>query len=270
MIKTKVTLTFDGSEESTDIPDQFYGQPEDSERGTLVYAYSNISPVDAQTAYSNATAKDESSTKIYYTSEDQGAALTYDAVTVPNKGTLQQLGINRRDEEEPSVSLIKTQGNYGIAKCKTAASECQYVKCRITLSRKQDDATYTTTPLVLSDYISNIKFGNTTVTPTAGATECYFIFDKDYLTLENDIYCIPIEVTVISGDAFENGTDTAGNKRVYSNYKITLEVCMQEDNLVASEAKPGTSVSDYLIYTHAKIYTERIDPTEGGGGGEEP
>lgn len=270
VIKTKVTLTFDGSEESTDIPDQFYGQPEDSERGTLVYAYSNISPVDAQTAYSNATAKDESSTKIYYTSEDQGAALTYDAVTVPNKGTLQQLGINRRDEEEPSVSLIKTQGNYGIAKCKTAASECQYVKCRITLSRKQDDATYTTTPLVLSDYISNIKFGNTTVTPTAGATEYYFIFDKVHLTLENDIYCIPIEVTVISGDAFENGTDTAGNKRVYSNYKITLEVCMQEDDLVASEAKPGTSVSDYLIYTHAKIYTERIDPTEGGGGGEEP
>ena len=269
VIQTKVTMTFDGSEGSTDIPDQFYGQPEDSERGTLVYAYSNISPVNAQTAYSNATAKDETSTKIYYTSEDQGAALTYDAVTVPDQGELQQLGINRRDANEPSVSLIKTQGNYGIAKCKTAASECQYVKCKLTLARKQDDATYTTTPLVLSDYISSIKFGDTTVTPTAGETDCYFVFDKDDLTLENDIYSIPIDITVISGDAFENGTDTAGNKRVYSNYKITLEVCMQEDDLVASEAKPGTTDSDYLIYTHAKIYTDRITPTEAGGG-EEP
>ncbi|MBQ1409867.1 MAG: hypothetical protein IIY94_01120 [Oscillospiraceae bacterium] len=106
--------------------------------------------------------------------------------------------------------------------------------------------------------------------PTAGATECYFVFDKDDLTFENDIYSIPIEVTVISGDAFENGTDTAGNKRVYSNYKITLEVCMQDDDLTASAAKPGTTVSDYLIYTHAKICTERIEPTEGGGGSEEP
>ena len=43
---------------------------------------------------------------------------------------------------------------------------------------------------------------------------------------------------------------------------------MQEDDLVASEAKPGTTGSDYLIYTHAKIYTERITPTEAGGGDE--
>ena len=160
VIKTTVTLSFDGSEGSSDITDQFYGQPEASERGTLVYAYSNISPVNAQTAYSNATAKDETSMKIYYTSEDQGAVLTYDAITVTDKGELQQLGINRRDANEPSVSLIKTQGNYGIAKCKTAASECQYVKCKITLSRKQNDASYTTTPLVLSDYFSSIKFGS--------------------------------------------------------------------------------------------------------------
>lgn len=267
VIKTNVTMAFDGSEGSTDITDQFYGRPETNERGTLVWAYSNIASNNAQTAYSKNSAPDETWTKIYYTAEDQGAALSYDALTVEDKGQLQQLGINRRDAEEPSISLLKTQGNYGISKCKTAASECNYIKCVVKLTRKQDDASYTS-PLILADYLSSIKIGETTLTPAANATECECILDKSTLDFENDIYSIPIDVVVISGDDFENGTDTAGNKRVYSNYKIILEVTMQEDNLASTEARAGTYATDYLIYTHAKIYTNRVYPSEGSGGSE--
>lgn len=264
VIKTKVAMTFDGTEGSTDITDQFYGKPETNERGTYVWAYSNISSTNNQTAYSKTSVSDESSNKIYYTAEDQGATLTYDALTVQGKGQLQQLGINRRDSEEPSISLMKTQGNYNISRCKTAASECNYVKCVVKLSRKQDDASYTS-PLVLKDYLSSIEIGGTAITLADGAKECSCILDKSSLEFENDVYSIPIDVTVISGDNFENGADSDGNKRVYSNYKITLEVTMQEDNLTATEARAGTFATDYLIYTNAKIYTDRVTPPSGGG-----
>ena len=192
-------------------------------------------------------------------SEDQGASLTYEAVTVQDKGQLQQLGINRRDDHEPALSVIKTQGNYCVANCKTVASECQYVKCVVKLSRKKDDGSYTPA-LVLSDYLTGIKVGNTEVTLVEGNTECIFVINKNTLSFANEIYNIPIEVTVLSGDAFENGTDSDGNKRVYSNYKVTLEVTMQTDGNVNTAAGIGTYATDYLIYTHAKIFTGRVTP----------
>ena len=264
VIKARVTMIFDGSEESTDLSDQFYGKPEDAERGTVVWAYSNIASVNAQTAFSNTYDKEES-TKIYYTASEQGAALSYEAVTIPNKGELQQLGINRRDPQESSVSVIETQGNYGITNCKIAASECDYIKCVVRLSRRNADGSYTT-PLILNDYLSGIQFGDSAGTITAGSTECSFVFDKNDLNFINDIYSIPIELTIISGDDFENGTDTNGNKRIYSNYKITLEVTMQDSSSTDAAAKTGTFATDYLIYTHAKIYTERVTPPSGVGG----
>ena len=180
---------------------------------------------------------------------------------IAGKGQLPQLGINRKDSNESAVSIIKTQGNYGISNCLTAASECDYVKCKISLMRKKDDGTYTA-PLVLSDYISNVSFmaSYTSVSNSNEATEWIYVFDKKDLTLANNVYSIPFDLTIISGSDFETGTDTDDQKRKYSNYKIKLEVSMQETSATDATDKTGTWSTDYLIYTHAKLYTGRVEP----------
>ena len=262
VISATVAMTFDP--ETDDISNQFYGQPVDAEKGTHIMAYSNIASSNSQTAYSKVYDKVEDS-KIYFTADTQEAVLSYEAVTVAGKGSLSQLGINRKDSNEPAVSVMKTQGNYGISNCLTSANECEYVKCRISLSRKENNGTYTA-PLVLSDYFSGVSFAADPVSTSEGngAEEWIYVFDKDDLTFANNVYSIPFDLTVISGSDFETGTDTSGAKRQYSNYKIKLEVSMQETSATNGSDKTGTWSTDYLIYTHAKLYTGRVEPVAAG------
>ena len=258
IISATVAMTFDP--ETDDISNQFYGQPTAAEKGTHIMAYSNIASSNSQTAYSKVYDKVEDS-KIYFTADTQEAVLSYEAVTVAGKGQLPQLGINRKDSNEAATSIIKTQGNYGIGNCLTAANECDYVKCKISLTRKENDGSYTA-PLVLSDYISGVSFVPTPVSTSNGnaATEWIYVFDKDDLTLANNVYSIPINLTIISGSDFETGEDSNGDKRQYSNYKIKLEVSMQDSSATNDTDKTGTWATDYLIYTHAKLYTGRVEP----------
>ncbi|MBP0974082.1 MAG: hypothetical protein J5851_09285 [Oscillospiraceae bacterium] len=258
LITATVAMSFDPT--TDDIANQFYGQPVASEKGTVVWAYSNIASANAQTAYSEVYDKEES-TKIYYTADTQEAALTYTTRTVAGKGDLPQLGINRKDSNEPMTSVILTQANYGIGNCLTAASECDYIRCRITLSRKQNDASYTS-PLVLSDYLTNIGFNKTPVNTSISPNEWVYVFRKSDFALENNIYSIPIDVTVISGEAFEAQNDTFGQPKLYSNYKITLNVSLQDTDDTDTADNSVTLANDYLIYTHAKLFTGRIIPAE--------
>ena len=56
---------------------------------------------------------------------------------------------------------------------------------------------------------------------------------------------IPVDLTVLTGSAFE------AKYLTYANYRVKLSVVLQDEDGKTIE---GSSASDYIVYTNAKIY----------------
>ena len=253
-IRATATVTFDN------IAAQFYPESPVSRR-TYVLAYSNIASNREQTAYSKISAKDLTDPNAYYTSVTEAATLTYDAVDVAGEGITPQLGINPIDEEHNSEK-IQTLGAYDIEHFLGSAESAGYIRCDIELKSISDSYT---APFVIADYIDKESFSILNDIPTAvpaikgdSDTTWTFIFDKDDLELKGNIYQIPIEFTPYTGEDLESG-----NTRKYANYGLFLKVSMlvnSNDNDPIAKSDPA---ADYVKYTNARIYTEKVDPTKG-------
>ena len=200
---------------------------------------------------------------MYYTDKEQGATLVYDAISLTDQGPLPQLGINRRDNKEPVISVIQSQANYDISNCQNETASCDFVKCELQLKQRQDTGSYGAA-LDMSKYLVNVTAkaknatNNQSITLNSNETTdtLTFIFDKSVLDYNpsTNTYTIPIELTIKSGDDFEEAGDL-----VYSNYKVELEVSMLTTE--SSTTKKAVA-NDWLIYTHAKVYTGRVDPAK--------
>lgn len=301
-IKETVKLTYAAGS----LPEQFPKSTADSTTvGTKMIGYSNIS--STKDGGSASRASDNTDNKgtplLYYIENDTSVTFSYNAVSNSlfdgdGNGNFGQLGVDGYELDESAASdankfvQIKTAGLYDAHEY-SLNSDADYVKIRIKLSKKSD---YSTSLDILT-YLNEFKLldngghviqqidddpntdgtnednGITVTTDSADSNVVVYIVPKTLLESSENIYSIPIQFKVWSGNStnFEgkNGTHTDPNDVAspvydmeYSNYKVLVTVCLlatdSETGLPLEIPLKNSEKSDHIIYTNAKLYSEVI------------
>ena len=267
VIHAVVELNFD-SEETRTKQFPYKAQGSNDRTGSLIEGYSNISTSPTNTAYSSVSQKESDRyNRLYYVSTEESAELSYYADYASTDDDA-QLGVNGREVESSTVgsstsSKIYTEGRYDATGLINAESG-KYLKCTVELYQKTDNLTYS--KVAISDFLSSLKVadGKTKVaTINEGPNEYTYVFNASDLEFENEpnVYKIPIEFDVLTGNK-----TSFSNSSKYANYKVKLTVCMFDhdgstDTTTAWSNYMNKSNDDsYVIYTNARIYTDRIRP----------
>ena len=105
----------------------------------------------------------------------------------------------------------------------------------------------------ISDYLKN----STITKPTFSANSAENRTDKFETTFDwnsasynpGQVIQIPIDYSILTGSEFEEQGLT------YANYKVTLTVSLLDKD---NKELEGSSATDYIIYTNAKVLTDVI------------
>ncbi|SDA29496.1 hypothetical protein SAMN02910447_03060 [Ruminococcus sp. YE71] len=272
-VSAKATITFDN--DNGDITAQFF--PQTAKKYTTLIAYSNIASSSENTASSNVSASADTTVggvkPQYYTKIEEKAILNYDALDILADGSyLPQLGINANDPKDfkKLPAPIKTVASYNVENCQSAWQEANFIKIEIELKSKNDDYN---TPLDIFDYIQESTFsifddeiapGDIITTGTTSTKLVYIINKADLEHFYNDkVYRIPIDFNVYSGSGSSNNFESSN--RQYSNYGIFLKVSMLQAANSASAVsgtEPEYNNNNYVKYTNARIYLEKLNPNK--------
>lgn len=231
--------------------------------GAIVIGYSNISSNKNNTAYSVVSVSGrDANNRMYYVETEENADLNYyaDYSNANKQNQLnEQLGINAREiESEQTKSFIQTEGRYD-ATGLLDANKAQYLKCSFKLYQKQESGSYS--EVSIDSYLDSLNvISEKTPVYTDPFTHTYIfdISDVDQFDNEPNVYKIPITFNVLTGNKTKF-KDTY----LYSNYKVELTISLF-DHDGAFDAVPWTNpmknsaISDFVIYTNARIYTDLI------------
>lgn len=267
IVKIELQARLDFNSEITRLAQFPYKSGDDAITGAIVKGYSNISSNQYNTAYSVVSSgSSDSNSKYYYCESEESVVLKYyaDYSNATKQNQLDaQLGINAREiESNYTNSFIQTEGRYDVSGL-VKAENAQYIKCSLKLYQKQDsDNSYH--EVSISDYLDNLKV-NPEKTPVYYETSAYtYVFAKDDVAEfenEDNVYKIPITFSAKTG----NQTNFKNNSSyLYANYKIELIVSLfdhdgTEDENKWSNHMSNSAVSDFVIYTNARIYTDLIN-----------
>lgn len=264
-ITADITLIFDDEDivggDSEDAPAQFYPGPV-SRRGTTLIAYSNIASNNDKTGYSKVSKEVEDTDRLYYYNSTESVEFEYNAYADNELGLYGQLGINANDLDVNPVP-ITTLGTYDISKFQSSAATADYLRLEVELLTI-DNAYDSSATCNISDYLSNFSIltsDSPTFSDTSNARKWVFMYPKSAFAIESQTYQIPISYSVYTGNtpAFEQSS------RKYSNYEVKITASMWRDG-GADEATyvyvPNSEDSDYIKYTNARIYIERVNPNK--------
>lgn len=232
--------------------------------GALVIGYSNISSSKTNTAYSVVSESDDDiNNKMYYVESEESAELQYyaDYSNANKQNQLhEQLGINAREiESSQTKSFIQTEGRYDTTGLLNAG-KAKYLECSLKLYQKQDNGSYSEVPL--DNYLESLSvIGGKTPVYTNLTTHTYIFNIGDVAQFENEqyVYKIPITFNAITGNQ-TNFKDTY----YYANYKVELTVSLFDhncstDSVAWSDHMGNSTISDWVIYTNARVYTDLIN-----------
>ena len=222
-------------------------------RGSSSLAYS-------QEALSNSfireNGQDEDHT--YYRKSDSAATMSYsardNAASAPGD-SVSQLGINGLEDNFPIQSL----GVYNVERVE-GASSAKYLKCTVSLYCKDNVTNQYTTPVTgsIGSYLPELKLGlditdaggniaHTDMTAPSGDGSVIFTLPQTFDP--GSFIEIPVEMKVLTGEAFE-----AEGYR-YANYQVRLTARLLDE---AQKEIDNSEASDYIVYTNAKILRELI------------
>lgn len=222
-------------------------------RGSSSLAYS-------QEALSNSFIRENSqdTDHTYYRKSDSAATMSYsardNAASAPGD-SVSQLGINGLEDNFPIQSL----GVYDVERVE-GASSAKYLKCTVSLYCKDNVTNQYTTPVTgsIGSYLPELKLGlditdaggniaHTDMTAPSGDGSVIFTLPQ---TFEPGSFIeIPVEMKVLTGEAFE-----AEGYR-YANYQVRLTAQLLDE---AQKEIDNSEASDYIVYTNAKILRELI------------
>lgn len=222
-------------------------------RGSSSLAYS-------QEALSNSFIRENSqdTDHTYYRKSDSAATMSYSAqdneASAPGD-SVSQLGINGLEDNFPIQSL----GVYNVERVE-GASSAKYLKCTVSLYCKDNVTNQYTTPVTgsIGSYLPELKLGlditdaggniaHTDMTAPSGDGSVIFTLPQ---TFEPGSFIeIPVEMKVLTGEAFE-----AEGYR-YANYQVRLTARLLDE---AQKEIDNSEASDYIVYTNAKILRELI------------
>lgn len=248
-ITADVKITYSTSGMIEQFPERKDG---DTKTGIAVNASSNIAYSEDSVEHSQVY-KSVSTGSYYYRYAMSAADLSYDVVesTVIDvkDSPYSQLGVNPNDMSSEQM-LITAKGHYDLTELtENIRSQGEQIKFTMTLYQKNVDDTYEQVGNI-DNYLCDISmtYKNDVVVPSPNDNNSYTFIVSGY---EGDeTYDVTTKFNVITGEAFE------GRKQLYANYKVqlTAELLDKKDDPIA-----GTTVSDYIIYTNARINTSFIN-----------
>ena len=222
-------------------------------RGSSSLAYS-------QEALSNSFIRENSqdTDHTYYRKSDSAATMSYsardNAASAPGD-SVSQLGINGLEDNFPIQSL----GVYNVERVE-GASSAKYLKCTVSLYCKDNLTNQYTTPVTgsIGSYLPELKLGlditdaggniaHTDMTAPSGDGSVIFTLPQTFDP--GSFIEIPVEMKVLTGEAFE-----AEGYR-YANYQVRLTARLLDE---AQKEIDNSEASDYIVYTNAKILRELI------------
>ena len=199
---------------------------------------------------------DENSIR-YYTAKTVNAKLSYYVKTeenAPAGSSVNRLGVN--GITDGGQWKLSTLGAYDISDLSSdLISKASQIKVTLSLNKKGNNGSYggLDNRKTISDYLKN----STITKPTFSANSAENRTDKFETTFDwnsasynpGQVIQIPIDYSILTGSEFEEQGLT------YANYKVTLTVSLLDKD---NKELEGSSATDYIIYTNAKVLTDVI------------
>jgi hypothetical protein len=194
------------------------------------------------------TAQLESESRRHYRLNMDLAVLNYNALSVDSgdgTGDNSYLGINPNDEQD-NDSVVWSNGYYNPSALPGLTS-ARHIRYTLKLYQKNASGVYeqVTDP---EHYLETMNVDSSTITPQNGT----YVVTADWSVGEGykqgDIVetHVPIRFRVITGADFEASGLT------YANYKVELTAELLDEK---NQVLDGSTASDYIIYTNARILT---------------
>lgn len=280
-IHAKVRLDYGG--DAGLIDSQFPLKNGDDDKGIFFSVTASLAYSESGLDGSSMTKSGQNGTK-YYRENNSSAELTYNAYdTVSMDGNVSQLGINGKEAaKNPNKGAwISTKGMYNAMQMstlnttdKTSRDYPNYLVGTLKLQKKTGNSeNWSYEDVNMSDYFELISFNNGEST-SLNSKEYSFkllLSDEQVQNLDHEQIEFDIAYFVKSDSKLEELTGTD----LYANYKVVLSAHLAHieniDNLDGDRIEEtiiGDEVSDYIIYTNAKLYngiisTRDFDKTDG-------
>ncbi|MFR0999125.1 MAG: hypothetical protein ACLSFX_10290 [Ruminococcus sp.] len=245
-VKADISLTYG----TAGIIDQFPERKDgDTKTGIGVNASSYVAYSQNNIENSSISASGVMPARRYYRKAMTVAQLNYNVaestVLESKDSPFSQLGINAKDmtTEEMAITANAIYDLYALSRStKDSGKKIQYT---MRLYVKDNSGEYKQTKDI-SKYLSSFTLENATSSSGLNGKEC--VFTTDYNGEEQNTAVT--KFTVKTGKAFEEQGLT------YANYRVELTAVLLNDN---NSVVNGTTSSDYVVYTNAKIETGFIN-----------
>lgn len=245
-VKADISLTYG----TAGIIDQFPERKDgDTKTGIGVNASSYVAYSQNNIENSSISASGVMPARRYYRKAMTVAQLNYNVaestVLESKDSPFSQLGINAKDmtTEEMAITANAIYDLSALSRStKDSGKKIQYT---MRLYVKDNSGDYKQTNDI-SNYLSSFTLENATSSSVLNGKEC--IFTTDYNGEEQNTAVT--KFTVKTGKAFEEQGLT------YANYRVELTAVLLNDN---NSVVNGTTSSDYVVYTNAKIETGFIN-----------
>lgn len=245
-VKADISLTYG----TAGIIDQFPERKDgDTKTGIGVNAASYVAYSQNNIENSSISASGEMPARRYYRKAMTVAQLNYNVaestVLESKDSPFSQLGINAKDmtTEEMAITANAIYDLSALSRStKDSGKKIQYT---MRLYVKDNSGDYKQTNDI-SKYLSSFTLENATSSSGLNGKEC--VFTTDYNGEEQNTAVT--KFTVKTGKAFEEQGLT------YANYRVELTAVLLNDN---NSVVNGTTASDYVVYTNAKIETGFIN-----------
>ena len=248
-LKAEVTLTYD----TGCIVNQFIERSESMAREGLQFlAYSHLAYSEDALKRSSVSKSVTDNSRRFYRENQEAATLLYNSYGIDEQTKMDQLGINGRSANEVAISTYAT---YDVSKLSAAAASATTLKYSFRLLRKDNKGKYVEVSSNASDLY---RINNGSVTWLNSSQETV---SSDKLSATSGSVSLTGGLDPNQGIEFNiplninTGTILEGQKEIYSNYQVELTVSLYKDETLIT----GSKVTDYVIYTNAKIKTELIE-----------
>ncbi len=221
----------------------------------------------------------------YYIMSSTTPTLEYNAFADAEGDIYGQLGINANDLDDNSGKVdVKTEAVYDISPIAEDIENYNYVKVTFELKKKQQGTydLYEAGALQIRTYKKDVVIDKSSLTTAqktpkvysgsaytdAGdsATEYSFIVPRSSVATngDNNLLTIPISFSVFTGSDVTPGESGSfeGKGLMYSNYKITVSCEMLQNDTDEETNKSVSRVSNYIVYTNAKLIKDFISEEE--------
>lgn len=245
-VKADISLTYG----TAGIIDQFPERKDgDTKTGIGVNAASYVAYSQNNIENSSISASGVMPARRYYRKAMTVAQLNYNVaestVLESKDSPFSQLGINAKDMTTEEMAITANAIYDLSALSRSTRDSGKKIQYKMRLYVKDNSGDYKQTNDI-SKYLSSFTLENATSNSGLNGKEC--VFTTDYNGEEQNTAVT--KFTVKTGKAFEEQGLT------YANYRVELTAVLLNDN---NSVVNGTTASDYVVYTNAKIETGFIN-----------